>query len=217
MSAEPRTPARFTRGRAALATLALAALMLVVASLPWATGEAESVLGLQPVTVSGSEAAPATLGLALIVGAAGLVIAIGRRVGAVLGALALAAAGATTIPTALAVTRDPAPALRRAAAEASGVPEVAGASATTPWPTVTAVLGGLAIVLAGVIGWQMRRWPARADRRFERATAAKKASAQEGAPAQGVSAVDAEAQHRTRAMDDWDAQARGEDPTDEQR
>lgn len=208
----PRTPGRLTRGRAALATLALAALMLVVASLPWATGEAETVLGLQPVSVSGSEAAPVTLGLALIIGAAGLVIAIGRRVGAVLGALALAAAGAATIPSALAVGNDPAPALRRAAAEAAGVPELAGGFTTTLWPVVAAVLGGLAVVLAAVIAWQLRRWPARADRRFERNT-----TGQDTPPAKQATAVDTAAQHRTRAMDDWDAQARGEDPTEGQR
>lgn len=208
----PRAPGRFTRGRAALATLALAALMLVVASLPWATGQADTVLGQQPVSVSGSDAAPAALGLALIIGAAGLVIAIGRRVGAVLGALALAAAGAAMIPAAIAVANDPDPALRRAAAEAAGVPELAGGSATTIWPVVAAALGALAIVLAVAIAWQLRRWPTRADRRFERNTGEQDATA-----AKRVSAVDAEAQHRTRAMDDWDAQARGEDPTEGQR
>jgi hypothetical protein len=153
------------------------------------------VVGREDVAVSGTAAAPAVPAAALVVGAAALALGLGRRVAAALGGLVLVAAAVMVISAVVGFLADPEPALLGAAADLTGVRELAGDAAVTVWPWVTATLGvGVAAVGALAVvsssGWQ------RAGRRFERDDTPRPAT-----------------DPRTRAMDDWDALGRGEDPT----
>ncbi|GAA4422307.1 hypothetical protein GCM10023169_16500 [Georgenia halophila] len=196
---------RVRRSRVVLAALALGALLLAAGSATWASGQVLTVLGEQDVAVSGTTAAPGLVAAALVVAAAALAVAIGRRVGAALGGLAMVGAASVVVAVVTGFLSDPAAPLRASAAEVSGVPRLAGTVTVGVWPYVTlalAVLAAAAGVLAVVAG---RTWGG-AGRRFERPAA--------GVGSAGArSAVGRAGDARTRAMDDWDALGRGEDPT----
>ncbi|MPV38959.1 Trp biosynthesis-associated membrane protein, partial [Georgenia subflava] len=131
-----------------------------------------------------------------------LAAALGRRIGAVLAGLVLVGAAALVAASTVGFLSDPAAPVRSAAAELSGVPELDGAATTTPWPALAIVLAVALLVLGVVTLVASRRWQA-AGRRFERDT-----------PAPGPrSAASRATDDRTRAMDDWDALGRGEDPS----
>ncbi|WP_382396317.1 Trp biosynthesis-associated membrane protein [Georgenia alba] len=184
-----------------LAALVLGALLGAVSAVPWASGAAGTVLGEQTVEVSGGSAAPGVVGAAFVVGAAALAVAIGRRAGASVGGVAMVVGAVVAVVAVVGFLGDPESALRQAAAELSGVPELVGDARVTLWPYVTLVLALLAaaVGLSGLVA--ARTWTT-AGRRFER-------------PARRGSAVDRASDERTRAMDDWDALGRGEDPTDD--
>ncbi|UNX56154.1 Trp biosynthesis-associated membrane protein [Georgenia sp. TF02-10] len=188
--------ARPARRTVVLAALVLAGLLLAVGALPWADGQAPTVLAVEPVSVSGTTAVPALAGAALVAGAAALAAGLGRRVAVTVAGVALLAAGVGAAVAVADFLADPAAPLLAAAAELSGVRQLQGLATTTPWPYAAVVL---AVGLAGVgvvtlvVG---RRW-AVAGRRYERPARPRTPAADE----------------RTRAMDDWDALGRGEDPT----
>lgn len=189
------------RGQVVLAVLVLGVLLLATAAASWAHGEVATVLGAQEVSVSGSSAAPGVSAAALVVGAAALAAAIGRRVGAVLAGIALIGAAVLVGVSVAGFLADPAAPLEAAAGQVSGVPELTGEATTTLWPYVTLVVA-LAVAAAGVVTLVAGgRWQS-AGRRFERPAAA--------APRSAASAATDE---RDRAMDDWDALGRGEDPS----
>ncbi len=93
---------------------------------------------------------------------------------------------------------DPRPRLEAAAAQVTGVRDVVGEAQLTPWPYVTVALGVLVVATAVLV---LRIPAASAGRRFERSAAPDAAQ------------PDDDRDERVRAMDDWDALGRGEDPT----
>jgi uncharacterized membrane protein (TIGR02234 family) len=189
------------RSHVVLAVLALGALLLATGSATWARGEVATVLGAQEVTVSGASAAPGVSAAALVVGAAALAAAIGRRVGAVLAGIALIGAAVLVGASVARFLADPSAPLEGAAGEVSGVPELTGEAVTTMWPYATLVVA-LAVAAAGVVTLVAGRTWQGAGRRFERPD-------EPGAR----SAASAATGERDRAMDDWDALGRGEDPS----
>jgi uncharacterized membrane protein (TIGR02234 family) len=189
------------RGHVVVAVLALGGLLLACGSAGWAHGEVSTVLGPQDVSVSGSAAAPGVGAAALVVGAAALAAGIGRRIGAVLAGIALIGAAVIVGASVIGFLGDPAAPLEAAAGEISGVPELTGEPQVTFWPYLTLLLA-VAVAAAGLVTLvASRSWQA-AGRRFERpASTGRRSAASE--------ATD----ERDRAMDDWDALGRGEDPS----
>lgn len=195
-----------TRGRSVLLALPLAGLLLAVGWAPWASAPVATVLGAETVSVSGGEALPGVLGAALVVGAAALALGIGRRAGAVLGGVALLGAAVVATGSIAGFLRDPERPLRAAAGEVSSVPELAGPAQVTAWPSLALALAVLTALTGVLVVLAAPHWTTTAGRRFERQPS--------GAARRGpVSEASRASDDRTRAMDDWDALARGEDPT----
>lgn len=188
-----------TRARAVLVVLLLGAVGFGLSALPWASAPVTTVLAEQTVDVSGGEAAPVTTAASLAVLATGLAVAIGGRWVTRLCALALLALGGLLAGSAVGFVLDPAPRLLAAAAELTGVREIAGDPALSAWPHVTAALGLLVAASALLV---LRVPTTAAGRRYERAQA----------PAAQDADTD-DRDDRVRAMDDWDALGRGEDPS----
>ncbi len=194
---------RLTRGRVVVAVLVLGAVAFALSALTWASAEVPTVLAENSVAVSGGEAAPATQAAALAVLAAGLAVAIGGRWVTRVVAVALAGLGVLLGASAVGFLMEPRPRLEAAAAQVSGVREIAGEPALTPWPYATALLG-LVVVAVAVLTLRVPT-TATPGRRFERAGDAP-------APSRRTAADDF-GDARGRAMDDWDALGRGEDPS----
>ena len=198
------TPGRVTRRAVVLAALVLAVLLLALGGLPWVRGEAATVIGVRPVSVTGAGATPALTAAALVVGAAALTVAIGRRVAVAVGGVVLVGAAALVAAAVAGFLQDPtAPALAEAA-QVSGAPQLSGAAHVTPWPWVALVVAA-ALALLGVLTLVRGRSWQSGGRRFERTTAPR----DRGPERRPDAARDA----RTQAMDDWDALGRGEDPS----
>ncbi|NCD18522.1 MAG: hypothetical protein EOL89_00835 [Actinobacteria bacterium] len=175
--------------------LAGGAVVLALGGTEWFTAVAPTPTGAAAVALTGATAAPAVTAAGLVLLAAGLTLTIaGVAVGRI-AAIAAAATSAGALAQVLGVTLDPTAQLEQAAAAATGVPELQGiADVLLPaWLTVAAL--GAMVVVSVVAVPALRAWP-RGRSRFER----------DGA------AVEEDA--RARAMDDWDALGRGEDPTD---
>lgn len=195
---------RLSRRAVVLAALVLAAAVLAVGAPTWVAADVPTVIGARRVEVAGSTAAPGLMAAALVVGAAGLALGIGRTAGSVIGAVALVGAGGLAAAAVVGFLGAPEDAVLGAAAEVSGVRQIDGAATVAPWPWVAIVLAG-ALALLGVLALAAARSWTTAGRRFERP-----------APAgRGRSTSTEATEARTRAMDDWDAVGRGEDPSDD--
>ncbi len=188
-------PSRPSRGRAVVLLLVLGAAAIGLSLLPWARATVPTVLGEQAVSVTGGQAAPATTAAGLALLATGLALALGGRWVIRLAAVAVGALGLVLGGAAAQVLLDPEPRVLTAAGQVAGVRQISGAVSLTPWPALTLALAAAVLVTAVLVA----RVPATtADRRFERTEPAGQS------PPTG----------RARAMDDWDALGRGEDPTD---
>ena len=180
-----------------LVVLVLGVLTFGVGTLPWARATVPTVLADRAIAVSGGQAAPAVTAVGLAILATGLAVAIGGRWVTRLGAAALVALGVLLVGSVVTFLLDPRPRTLTAAADVSGVREIVGEPSLTPWPFLAVVVGVL-VVLAAVL---TARVPvATATRRYERA-------------ANTASTPPATQDDRARAMDDWDALGRGEDPS----
>ncbi|WP_127129218.1 Trp biosynthesis-associated membrane protein [Georgenia sp. SYP-B2076] len=188
-----------------LAALLLAVALVALGAAPWVHATVATVIDVRDVSVSGSAAAPALTAGALVVGAAALAVGIGRRVAAAVGGVALLVAAVLVEAAVVSFLRDPRSPALTAASELSGVRQLSGEVVTTPWPWVAVVVGAAVALLALVPLLRGGRWQA-AGRRFERG---------EPGRARGRSASSDATDARTRAMDDWDALGRGEDPSTE--
>lgn len=164
----------------------------------WFTSTTTTVTGDIPLTVTGG-AVPVVgaAGLVLLAGAAALLLA-RRSLARVVGGLAgLLAAGAAVVVVMTIV--DPSPQVNEAAIAATGIAWSGGAIGTHPpaWAALGGlVLGALAGVGVAVVGGRKD-----GATRFDRGS-------REGEEA--TSNPDT----RVRAMDDWDAIGRGEDPSE---
>lgn len=188
---------RLTRGRAVVLVLVAGLLALGVAALPWARASVPTVLAEREVSVTGEQATTVTFGLALLVLAAGLAVVLGGRWVVLVAAVLILASGVAYVTAAAVFLVDPLPSVLAAAAEVSGVPQITGAPTLTPWAYL-AVAAGLGMIATAFVVHAVPT--ARGGRRFERSGST---------PATRTPARD----DRTRAMDDWDALGRGEDPT----
>ena len=209
---------RVGRTTAVAVLVGLGGALLAVTAAPWLLVPVSTAIAEATVSVPGSAAVPAAPASALVVLAGGLAVAIAGRVARLVAAVAVAGAGLLAAGAALRFAADPAAAAIAASAEATGLRELAGAPSVTPWPLVAAGLGGLAALAAVTVAIASRGWASGAGgRRFERAVPDGGASSGEtagmtaGGARAGTEAEPLDA--RTRAMDDWDALSRGDDPT----
>jgi uncharacterized membrane protein (TIGR02234 family) len=177
---------------AAVLVLAGAALAVLAASRDWVTQQVTDVPGVERVTASGGQAAPAVQALAVVAGAVAVVLLIAGRLVTRLAGIVAVLAGAGIVAAAVAVAADPRQAAAAAVPAATGrAGPLAGAASLSAWIWL-ALLGGLVVVAGGLLAAvRGGRW-AVPGRRFETGTRA----------ADGDDAVAA-----------WDALSRGEDPT----
>lgn len=189
-----------TKRAAALLVLAPATVLLGVCRAVWVAGPTtDPVLGPATVTVTGAQAAPGTVVLAMVtVGAllgtltAGRVL---RTFNAVL--MVLAALGALAV-TAL-VLLAPAEAVGRRAGEQTGREGSVTADATvSAWLWVALVACAALVAATVVAGWSARRWGGLSDR-FDRPAAL------------------ADGRGLVQPRSTWDAVSQGIDPTDDTR
>lgn len=191
-----------TRARLVLGLLVLGVAGFGLAALPWLRLTVPTVIARQEVSVAGTTAVPVVGPLGLAVLAAALCVAIGGTWARRVASLVLVGLGALIAGSTVRLLLDPDPAAVAAAVAVSGVPQIDGDVTVTPWPYLTVLLG-VAVGLGGVLVLRLRP-PADAVRRYERRDVAAAPD-----PAAGRAA-----EPRVRAMDDWDALGRGEDPTD---
>lgn len=174
-----------------------AALVLLAAGRIWAQGRVDGLAGVVPVSITGRQAQPVLPALALIAGAAGMVLAICGPVVRWLAAAALVLAGAGASAAAVVLASDAGRLLQPAASRLSGITGSAILhSELSPWPWVAVVAGAL-VLLSGC--WAMlagAAWAA-VGRRYQR-------------PEDRASAAAAATDDPAAA---WDALTRGEDPT----
>ncbi len=201
-----------------LAALVLAALVLGCTAPAWvrATTSSPSVAQV-PLAVSGSSLAPGVAAGALVVAAAALALALGRRWGQRVALLGLAAGGALVTAASLAARGAADAAALGAASQAVGVASLLGEPRLQWWPWCAAGLG-LAVVALALLGALRSRSWARPSQRFEAAatavptgsSAAPSASAaQPGRPERPGRPEQAEPDD----VEVWEALSRGEDPT----
>ncbi|QGH69180.1 Trp biosynthesis-associated membrane protein [Pseudactinotalea sp. HY158] len=208
--------ASLTRGRAVL-LVGLLGIVLVGTSLPtWARGEGRGTDGPVPIVLAGTDAAPAVPSAGLVIIVAALVIGLSGRATRI---AALAGAGLAALLagwSGIAFLGDPEPPLVSAAGEATRVRDLVGAVSVTAWPVVTVVAAAVVALVVLVLPWQFGRWAA-VGRRYQRGPADSADTAdtagQAGPSGQAGPADDGSAARRVRAMDDWDAIGRGEDPS----
>lgn len=223
----------FTRRGPALGLTLLGAGLLALAALPvWVRGSIDDpVLGLRAASVTGRVAAPLVLALGLLALAAALVAAVTGRVGRALAGLLAVGAGLGSGWVALGVLRDGPAALARSAAGAvgrSGVTPVSGVT-VTPWPWLALVGGALAALGGVAVVCGAPRWagsnaryenPAdRTDAQPEKTSSTVAPEPQQPGQRAGTTSAAQRAEAdaraaRSRAVQDWDALSRGEDPTD---
>lgn len=208
-AAVPRGPRRAGGRRSMAVALAGgvlgAALVLLAAGKTWQHGFAGTAGAGVAVHADGSQVTAVPGALALV-GLAALVAVFAVRGVArtvVSGLLVLCGAGA--LLAALLATGDGS-SLDTAAATASGLTRATATdTATTAWPTVSAV-GGALLLLAGVTAvLRAAAWPGMSSR-YERDTAAP------ARPSAARSARAADGEERPEDL--WKAMDRGEDPTD---
>lgn len=192
---------RLARRWVLLAVLAAAGLTFLGGTLTWVRAEVPTVLQAVEIGVTGAESAPVVQAAALAVLAAAAALAIGRRIGALLGSVVVIVAGVTVVAGALSTTVRPRDVALAAAAEVSGVREIVGMSQVTVWPYLTAVVGGTLVLLGVVAMASVSSWHV-SGHRFE--------------PREAPPTPSPEAGRAARARADWDAMERGDDPSAEE-
>ena len=180
--------------RATLVVLVPAALLLVLTTRPWASGESRDVLSRAVTEVTGGAAAPGVVGLCAVCVVALLGLMTGGRVirAVSAGVLVLSAVGAAlmTLSVALRPVATVADAVARELARTTA-PAATGSS--TVWAWVAVVAAGLLAVGAVLTAVSSRTW-AGLSGRYERGTR----------PASGP---------RGEVRTTWDELSEGHDPT----
>lgn len=188
------------RRRIVLVALLAAALAFAATTAAWVRAEVPTVIETVEISVSGAQASPVVQAASLAAAASALAIAIGRRWGARIGAVVVSCCGLAVVVGSLTVPGRAHDVAAAAAVEVGGVREIAGEAAVTAAPYLTAVVG-VALLAAGVLALvSAGSWQA-AGQRYDRGAAA-------GPPRPRNEAE--------RAIADWDALERGDDPSGRQ-
>jgi hypothetical protein len=194
------TSARRERLFAVVVVLAGAGLVLLAATRDWVSQQVTGVPGVVRLSAPGAQAAPAVTALAVVAGAAAIMLLLAGRLVSRLAGIVAALAGAGVVASVIAVVADPrgaaAPAVPGATGRSGPLP---GAATASPWVWL-ALVGGLLVVAGGLVAAvRGGRWSV-PGRRFETGTD----------PAGGPAGPRAAGEDPVAA---WDALSRGEDPT----
>ncbi len=190
-----------SRRQAVWALLLLAVAVLATGAPVWVSGTTSSaVQAVVDLQATGTEVAPGVGAGGLVVAAAALALALARRVGVVVATSVAALGGVLVTVAALGAAGRAEAVLASSAADRIGVGEVSQVTVTA-WPWVAAVLGLVAVVLAGVVLVASRGW---------QGPSARHEVAHDLAPAAGEASA---APQRVDPGEAWDALSRGEDPT----
>ncbi|MGP4915478.1 Tryptophan-associated membrane protein [Corynebacterium xerosis] len=189
-----RTGARPGRAVTVLAGTVFSGLLIGATRLTWAQADAPDLTGsAQSVAVTGTDAAPAVLALAIVAIAASLATSLASSWVRFVTGPVLIVAGLGAAWSSFAVTLDPQGAAAGAVTEATGVVGSQVDAAATAWPLL-AILPALVLCAIGVVVLLVGgRWP-RGTRYRSAAVAAPSDPAEDPAAA-------------------WDALTRGEDPS----
>jgi uncharacterized membrane protein (TIGR02234 family) len=192
--AEPPRPARLSRRTTVLAGLVAAGALAGTTRTTWVQASAPDLAGTaQEVAVTGADAAPAVLALALAALAAALATSLSIRWVRFLTGPVLIAAGLGAGLAALGPLREPVEAAGSAVAESTGVVGASIEASATSWPLL-ALVPALGVIATGVVVLLVgRTWPV--GSRYRSAAVAASAD-----PAEDPAAA-------------WDALTRGEDPS----
>ena len=221
----PRTGPRIgSRALAFLGGLAGAGAVVLAAGRDWVT---VTLAGIAPggVHADGRTTAPGAVAVALVAAAGAVVLVTAGRVGRVVVAGLLVAAGAGVALLSVPVWQAPRTAADTAVARVTGTVG-GGDDATaqvTAWPAVSAG-GGVIIAAAGLVGLvRGRRWPG-PSRRYERGGEPTSGPDPAGAPPMPTPAPAPDRateptptvspDDRADRADVWDSLTRGEDPTE---
>lgn len=188
------------RGRAVAVVVALGALLFGLTLPTWASAEATTTVGTQPVAVGGSGAAPLVASAAAVVLVAGLVLALSGRLTRVLAVIGVVLGGVLGVIGSARFLADPRTPLEQAAAAVSGVREIAGDPDVTALPVLALVVSALTALTGLALPFLAGRWE-RVGRRYE------------VGPATGTAAAETH-DSRSQARADWDALTRGDDPSE---
>ncbi len=197
--------AKLTRATSSLTTAAIGALVLLTTLPAWVRGTTPTATGDLPVSAAGTTAAPAAASVGLVIIAAGLVLSLaGRavRVGALVAVIIGSAGAAATVVSFLA---NPEVVAASAAVEVTSVRAINSPVSVTIWPYVSLAMLALGAVAGLWLVTHLGSWQS-VGRRYERETSSSR-------PARADLGTDPQTRARRRAMDDWDAISRGEDPT----
>lgn len=196
--------ARLSRPAAILATATMGGAVLVSTLPTWVRATTPTATGDLAVTAAGTAASPAAASAGLVVIAAALVLGLAGRAMRFIALVVVIAASAGAAFTVMSFLRTPDVVAASAAAEMTSVRAVNTPVSVTIWPYLSLAILILAAVMAVWILTHLGTWQ-RVGRRYETTADA---------------SFDHEAQHgddrtraRLRAMDDWDAISRGEDPS----
>ena len=183
-----------SRRRAVLLVLVLAGVSLGAGVPTWMhTAGSTALRHVVPVTVTGTQAAPAVPAAALVLLAAGAALALVGRIGRWVVVLVVVASGVVVAASSIAVIANPVPVAGTMVAEATGVGTLAAPVTLTAAPYAAAALGVVVLLVGGWLAVTSRRW-ARPNARHEVA----------GGPPALVPDDDQSA---------WDSLTRGNDPT----
>ncbi|WP_158274565.1 Trp biosynthesis-associated membrane protein [Cellulomonas sp. WB94] len=182
------------RGRWVVALLVAAAATAGSTVPAWFRASGTSALtGGVEVAVPGGQAAPGVLAAAVVLLAAAAAVGLVGRLARWVVVAVVAAAGVVVLVSVVGVLRDPEPVATVAVAAVTGVTELAGPVAATPWPWVACALGLLDLLAGLGLARASARWGA-SSRRHEPTTSAATAEVDDDRSA-------------------WDALTRGDDPT----
>lgn len=189
-----RAGARPGRAVTVLAGTVLSGVLIGATRLTWAQADARDLTGsAQSVAVTGTDAAPAVLALAIVAIAASLATSLASSWVRFVTGPVLIASGLGAAWSSFAVTLDPQGAAAGAVTEATGVVGSQVDAAATVWPMIS-ILPALVLCAIGIVVLLVGgRWP-RGTRYRSAAVAAPSDPAEDPAAA-------------------WDALTRGEDPS----
>lgn len=188
-----------TRRRAVWALLALAVATLACSGAVWGRGTtASAVQDAVALSATGGQLAPGVGAGGLVIAAAALALALGRRIGSWLAAAVAALGGVLVTVSALGAPGRATTVLSGIAADQVGVGEVLD-TIVTWWSWVAAGLGVLTVVVAVLAALAVPGWRG-PSRRHE-------------VPDAGAPGASPDPERAVDPGEAWDALSRGEDPT----
>lgn len=189
---------RLTRAQVATGLVVLGIALLAGSALGWLRAEVISVAGTTKTTLTGFQLMPIGPAAALALAAAGIALALTKKVGArIVCGIAAVAAGACTWAFGSMLFAAPEDLTQLYSSLSSGTGEVTTIQTLpTIWVGTLLSILGVALALAGLV--LAARWPSSVSRYDITAV-----------PTDSPMSPDP----RVRAIDDWDALERGEDPT----